>query len=221
VLAVGGAAIGATYTSLFRAEHLEVIGARRVDADEVLAAAGLGPRTNVLHLDRDLAVRGVLELPWVATARIDRELPGTLIVTIRERTPVATIDAGGATLLVTRDGAVLVGEAGGRLPAVRALSGAADPDAIAGAARALSAMPTRLVRHVAEVVLVPGGTLLVRMRSGLPVEWGSATEASEKAAALDAILGWIRDEDARVSAIDVSVPQAPRATPGTPPAATG
>jgi cell division protein FtsQ len=213
VIVLASGAVGASYSPIFRAEHLEVLGVKRVGPDEVLSAARLGPRTNVMHYDEDLVVARILALPWVAAARIDRELPDTLIVTIRERVPVATIELGAEQQLVTRDGAILPGASAVRLPGIRPLSGAPDERSVAGAAVALAAMPRSLVRQVGEVVLVPGGTLLVRLRSGIPVEWGSATEAREKAEALAAILAWIDDTGSRVSAIDVSVPQAPRATP--------
>jgi cell division protein FtsQ len=212
VLALAAAAYGATYAPIFRARHLVVVGAHRVGEEEVIRASGFTERTNVVHAELEEAERRVAALPWVLRARADRELPGTLVVTVWERVPIARLGSDDGRL-VSRDGRILDGTAAARLPTVAALVGEPAPDAVADAAAALAAMARPLYRSVAEVVVVPGGSLLIRLRSGLVVEWGSPDEHREKAQALSALLAWAKRSDRALESVDVSAPQAPRAVP--------
>lgn len=212
---IAGAGVASTYTPLFRARHLVVLGADRVSDDAILEAARFTERTNVIHVDLAAASAGVGALPWVREVTIDRELPDTLIVSVHERVPIATILLDGRSRLVSRDGAVLDGVPEGRLPELVPLATQPARAEVTGAAGALAAMPRSLVREVEEVVLVPGGSLLIRLRSGVVVDWGMASEAVEKAQSLAAVIEWTASSDRAIDKIDVTVPQAPRVSEGS------
>lgn len=61
----------------------------------------------ILLVDLPAARQAVEALPWVETARIERRLPGTLVVTLEERTPLALWQRQGAVSLIDADGVVL------------------------------------------------------------------------------------------------------------------
>lgn len=93
-------------SSYFAVRHIEVVGARYLAPEEVAQRLGLGADASVWHDMNRLADR-VRNLPGVVDAWVSRRLPGTLVVTVREREPVALADGPGGLVAVAEDGAPL------------------------------------------------------------------------------------------------------------------
>jgi cell division septal protein FtsQ len=74
----------------FRVRAVEVMGARQLSSRAVVAALRLGPGASLFDPSGALAER-VRALPGVLDARIERRLPGTLRVVLREAEPVAFV----------------------------------------------------------------------------------------------------------------------------------
>ncbi len=91
----------------FHVQTVQLEGARFLAPTTVVAALGADTTASVFDDPRTFQAK-VESLPLVATARVRRRLPGTLVVTIIERTPVA--------LIATPDGFRAVDSAGTRLP---------------------------------------------------------------------------------------------------------
>lgn len=91
----------------YRVGHIVVDGTSAVTPAEVRQAAGVTTADNLLFLDREAVAARVAQLPYVAAAEVQRELPNTLIITLDERTAVATLLAGRRGFLVDRAGYVL------------------------------------------------------------------------------------------------------------------
>ncbi len=91
----------------FHVQTVQLEGARYLTPTAVIAALGADTSASVFDDPRKFQAK-VESLPLVATARVRRRLPGTLVVTIVERTPVA--------LIATPDGFRGVDSAGTRLP---------------------------------------------------------------------------------------------------------
>jgi cell division protein FtsQ len=86
---------------------IQVSGRREVSQAELIGALSMTPGEPILAVDLRAAVDRLAELPWVKTARIERRLPGAIVVTLEERTAYAVwqhqdehqlIDAGGYPL---------------------------------------------------------------------------------------------------------------------------
>lgn len=91
----------------YRVQHIVVYGAEAVTPAEVREAAGVSTADSLLFLDRDAVADRVAQLPYVAAAEVQRELPNTLVITLDERTAAATLVAGRHTYLIDREGMVL------------------------------------------------------------------------------------------------------------------
>jgi cell division protein FtsQ len=91
----------------FHVQTVQLEGARFLAPTAVVAALGADTSASVLD-DPAKFVAKVESIPLVASARVRRRLPGTLVVTIVERTPVA--------LIATRNGFRGVDSSGNRLP---------------------------------------------------------------------------------------------------------
>jgi len=96
----------------FALEEVTLTGAERLPREEVLEAAGLTLGRNVFDVAPEEARARLSRHPWVATAEVQRKLPGTFEISIREHHSVAILsveaDVGGpaALLLVSEDGTV-------------------------------------------------------------------------------------------------------------------
>src|SRR5437867_3166016 len=73
----------ASYTALFHVREVRIDGAATLSRDEVLTLAGVGPGTNVFHLDTDAIAASLEADPWVASATVERHLPGTVVIGLR------------------------------------------------------------------------------------------------------------------------------------------
>jgi cell division protein FtsQ len=213
-LVVAAGLVGATYTSLFAADAIRVHGVHHLTKAEVLRLSGLERGVNVFHLDAAAIEARIERDPWVARATLSTELPGTVIVTIRERVPVAVVNDGTVERLVAGDGGLLGVGAPPNLPRIVAEQGATttDPAAVRAAAGAVAAMRPDVRRQIAFVRLLPEGDLALELRSGVPVVYGSAEDAAPKAQALAAMLRSVERTGERFTSIDVSVPTAPAGT---------
>jgi cell division protein FtsQ len=202
----------ASYTSLFRVRDVRVEGAATIPRERVLELAGIGPDTNVFHLDTGSAEAALITDPWISSAIVERHLPGTVVIRIQERSPMARAILGAATVVLAGDGVVLPGAPTAGLPDIRASIGELSDDARTSAARALSALDPILRGRVATVVAQPTGELVMNLAGGLRVRYGTAGEEAEKAASLRAVLSWAAGEGEAIRDVDVTVPEAPSAT---------
>jgi cell division protein FtsQ len=212
VVAIGLALWALTYTPVFRADHIRVLGADTVGAESVRRLAGLDTSTNVVHVDTDAAVSRLLADPWIASASIERDLPSTLVVRVVERRPVATIAAGDDAILAS-DGTVL--PATGQplaLPAMHAALGAPDEAQRVAAGSMLAALDPVVSQRVEQITVGQDGVVTMRLRDGVRVEAGVSGAEEAKAVALRAILRWATSGEHELATVDVSAPEAPSAT---------
>jgi cell division protein FtsQ len=209
---IGAGLVAATHTAIFSAEAIRVRGANHLTKGDVLRLSGLERGVNVFHLDPGSVADRIERDPWVARATVTKDLPSTLILTIRERFPVAVVNDGSVERLVGDDGGLLDVGAPSTLPRIVADDGAttSDPEAVSAAARAVSAMRPEIRRLIELIVLLPAGDLALELRSGIRVTYGdAAAESTSKAQALAAMLRYAERKGARFTSIDVSAPTAP------------
>lgn len=209
-------AVAATYTSLFGADEVRVDGVATLSADEVIALAGVGEGTNVVHLDTGAAEDALEQDPWIMRASVTRDLPTTIVVHVVERSPV--IAAGSEAL--AEDATVLPGAGTRRLPVLETVVGELGPDDLRAGAAAAGAMAPSLRGRVASILVEADDDLVLLLDDGVTVFYGAPGEDAEKAEALGALLAWAEGEGVGLASADISVPAAPTARPleGAPPA---
>ncbi|GLV49810.1 hypothetical protein TBS_03910 [Thermobispora bispora] len=179
--AVAGAAAWVVFFSpLLGVREIEVTGGSAALAERVRAAAGVPTGTPLAAVDLgevERRVRGVLE---VESARVARGWPGTLRISVVERTPIAVIPAGDRVLVVDRFGVVLGRVANApRLPVLRGGPDPGDP-AVRAALSVLHALPPGLAARVAEVRAPSAKSITLRLADGRTVLWGDARHAAQK-----------------------------------------
>ncbi|MDE7261349.1 MAG: FtsQ-type POTRA domain-containing protein [Oscillospiraceae bacterium] len=101
-------AVVAALTLFFKVEEIEVVGAVRYQAEDIISASGVEPGDNLILLNRyQVSQRIYTNLPYITDVRPKPKFPGTLVIEVTETRPVAAIEGGGAWWLVNSEGKVL------------------------------------------------------------------------------------------------------------------
>ena len=108
VAGVGTGGWAATGSPLLDLDRVVIQGAVHTAPDEARFASGLRTGEPLVDVDSEAARRAVEALPWVASATVRRQWPGTVRILLVEREVVAVIAAeGGGSALVDGSGRVL------------------------------------------------------------------------------------------------------------------
>lgn len=101
------AAIVAALTLFFRVDTVVITGNERYTQEEIISVAGIKTGDNLFLLNKyDLANNLQQKLPYIETVRINRKLPDTLLIEVRECT---------FTLAAVQDGSVWYLSPGGKI----------------------------------------------------------------------------------------------------------
>ncbi len=203
---------------------MQVLGARHTPLGEVLAVTGLAARPPLIDVETGADAAALERLPWVRTARVRRDWPDGVTVSIVERRPVAALPlAPGRYALADATGRVLA-TAPAQPPGVLEVLGAPVAPAL-GAGRPGSQLPAAdrpllevaaglppgLAGSVRSVEAQAGGDVALRLSAGPLVQLGPALQLDEQAVALSTLLAKVPLHG--IVTIDLRVPDAPVLTP--------
>lgn len=90
-----------TQSDYFQTQAIRVTGNVRLSAEMVTRQAHLAPGDNLLAVNLHLVHKRLLSHPWIAAARVSREIPETIVIDIKEHTPLAVVDLGRRFLINT------------------------------------------------------------------------------------------------------------------------
>ncbi|MFZ5894360.1 MAG: cell division protein FtsQ/DivIB [Myxococcota bacterium] len=88
----------------FSVKNLVVSGSTRFREGEVRELAGIGPGSNIFALDPKLVEARLLQNPWISQASVNRKLPSTLEVQLKQRDATAIAAIGERLYLVSKEG---------------------------------------------------------------------------------------------------------------------
>ena len=179
---------------LLSVRTVQVDGARALSAEQVAEVAGVDEGTPLVRVDTEAAAARVAQLPQVASVEVTRGWPGTVVVTLVERVPVAAVDVGGSRQLIDADG-VLFDTITGELPAGVVPMDVPEPGpedpATRAALGALTALPRDVRATVTGVLASTGDDVTLALSGDRTVRWGSAALTDRKAEVLTALLDQI------------------------------
>jgi cell division protein FtsQ len=215
VLGLAMGSFGITRSSLTDIDSITVTGWSRGEREEIIAASGLVRGAQLTDVDVGLAARRIeAEVPWVAAARVSRNWPSSVRITVVERRAVAQVKSDtGDWVLVDAGGRLLetqtFREAG--LEVIEGVAPGAEPGAVLadGAARGvavLAQMSPALLSRVSGLRLRGDDVELLLLPSGT-VAFGPAEQVRMKLLALETVIA--RVDQSCVDAIDVRVPRRP------------
>ncbi|MQP67119.1 FtsQ-type POTRA domain-containing protein [Niveispirillum sp. SYP-B3756] len=145
-----------------------VQGRKRTAKTDMLAALGVQRGSPILAFDPHAARLALEQIPWVAEARVERRLPDTIFIAIKERKPMALWQHDRQLRLVDADGVVLTDEDLSRWPNLPMLVGADAPARGPELLRRLAAEPT-IGERVEAAILVAGRRWDLKLKNGVDV----------------------------------------------------
>lgn len=201
-------------SSLFAIGTIQIQGQRYLSEEEVLRIAGVGERVNIFRLDTENIKKRLTQDLRIADAAVTRRLPGTVVITLRERQPAAFIatsygfaqlDGEGMVLAVARSirqmntplitghniGGSYVGEMVESPPVLAVL-------------HYLAALSEPAFSQMSEVHIDDAGQMTGYTVNAIRVKLGDAENMAEKAAKTSAIFADSQHVMDQIEYIDVS-----------------
>jgi cell division protein FtsQ len=177
------------FTPVMAARNIVVTGVGAVSQDDVVAAAAVKQGTPLLQIDTDAVAERVATIRRVASARVQREYPSTLRITIVERIPVVVKDFPDGPHMFDRDGVdFATGPPPPNLPYLDADNpGPSDPPTKA-ALEVMTALRPDVAGQVARVSAPSPAAVTLTLTDGREVVWGTTDRTEEKAEKLAALL---------------------------------
>ncbi|QRY50398.1 FtsQ-type POTRA domain-containing protein [Mycolicibacterium septicum] len=177
------------FTPVMSVRSVAVSGAAVVPQEQVLAAAAVAPDTPLLQVNTDAVAERVATIRRIATARVQREYPSTLRITVVERVPVVVKDYPDGPHLFDRDGVDFATEPPPpTLPYLDADNpGPTDP-ATKAALEVMLALPPDVVAQVGRIAAPSVASIALTLTDGRVVVWGTNDRTDEKALKLAALL---------------------------------
>jgi cell division protein FtsQ len=223
-LVVGGILLAvwiAFFSPLLAVREIALSGAKHTTAEDIARVVDLDSSHNLLLLRADEVESAVKKLPWVKSVSVDRKLPGTVKLTVTERSPAMAVALGEQRYLIDRRGRVLSPtESAEGLPVLAGLQ-ASLPDPgdrlrsaeLKGALQAFSAFPRKLQRDVVAVFAPTVERITFQLSDGIQVRFGAAEDTRSKIEVLEVLLARLRREGRGALYVDIRVPEAPAVSP--------
>ena len=171
------AALNGTAGLGLRIEEVLVEGRARTDGEEILTRLGLATGRPILAVDPSAARAQLEALPWVQSASVERQLPGTIYIRLTEREPLALWQENGVIRVIDRKGGVIPGVEPRRFAHLPLVVGS---DAPAHAAKLIAVMNSEpdLRQRVTAAVRVAGRRWNVQIEGRIDVRLPEADAAA-------------------------------------------
>ncbi|MBO0865823.1 MAG: cell division protein FtsQ/DivIB [Mycobacterium sp.] len=191
VLSVVAVALGLVlyFTPVMSARSIAVSGTGAVSRGEVLDTAKVRVGTPLLQINTERVADRVAAIRRVASARVQRQYPSTLRITIVERVPVVVKDFPDGPHLYDRDGVdFATAPPPSTLPYIDVDNpGPTDP-ATKAALEVLTALRPEVVAQVGRIAAPSMASITLTLTDGRTVIWGTTDRTGEKAEKLAALL---------------------------------
>jgi cell division protein FtsQ len=193
VALAGGVAWALLGSSLLVVRSVQTTGSARIPRAQVLAAAGIRLGTPLIRIDTNAIARRVERITQVQVARVTRSWPDSVVIWTMARTAMFAVRAGSGYDLVDPYGVVL-GQAAVRPRRLVPLETAVPAAALRGSGTVRSAgivvagLPRWLRGRLTLVKAAGPADVILLLRGGVTVVWGSASRGAAKAREVQVLL---------------------------------
>ncbi|MEI7933105.1 MAG: cell division protein FtsQ/DivIB, partial [Alphaproteobacteria bacterium] len=160
----------------FEMTSLQIAGASPFATDDIVAATGLKKHDPILGIDLHAVRAKVMQVGWVDSATVTRILPGTLVIRVVERTPVAVWQVGGQVGVIDAQGRVIREADPAEFSQLPLVVGAG-ANASDGSVFALIRARPRLAERLEALVRVDERRWDIRLKSGAIIQLPATNEA--------------------------------------------
>jgi cell division protein FtsQ len=177
------------FTPIMAARNVVITGLGAVTQEEVVAAAAVKEGTPLLQVNTDDVAERVATIRRVGTARVQREYPSTLRITVVERVPIVVKDYPDGPHLFDRDGVdFATAPPPPNLPYLDADNPGPNDPSTRAALEVMTALRPEVAGQVARVSAPSVAAVTLTLVDGREVIWGTTERTEEKAQKLAALL---------------------------------
>ena len=177
------------FTPIMSVRDIVVMGLEAIPQDEVLGAVAVVPGTPLLQVDTDAVAERVATIRRVASARVQREYPSSLRITVVERVPVVVKDYPDGPHLFDRDGVdFATAPPPPNLPYLETATPGPNDPATEAALQVMLALPPEVAAQVGRIAAPSVASITLTLVDGRVVVWGTTDRTDEKALKLAALL---------------------------------
>lgn len=189
VLAAVGCGVVLYFTPVMSARSIVVVGVDEPTRAEVLDVAQVRVGTPLLQIDTTGVATRVAAIRRVASARVQRQYPSTLLITVVERVAVVVKDFPDGPHLYDRDGVdFATAPPPPSLPYLDVAAPGPDDPTTRAALAVLTALRPEVAGLVARVAAPSVASITLTLTDGREVVWGTTDRTAEKAEVLAALL---------------------------------
>lgn len=177
------------FTPIMSARSIVVTGVGAVTQEEVVGAAGVAPGTPLLQVDTDAVAERVAGIRRIASARVQRQYPSTLRITVVERVPVVVKDYPDGVHLFDRDGVdFATAPPPPGIPYLDTETPGPNDPATKAALQVMTSLRPEVAGQVGRVSAPSFAAITLTLVDGRTVVWGTTDRTEEKALKLAALL---------------------------------
>lgn len=177
------------FTPVMAVRSTVVTGLGAVTQDEIAAAAAVAPGTPLLQVDTDSVAERVAAIRRIASARVQRQYPSTLRITVVERVPVVVKDYPDGPHLFDRDGVdFAIGPPPPGVPYIDTDNPGPNDEPTKAALQVMTSLRPEVAAQVARIAAPSVAAITLQLIDGREVVWGTTDRTEEKALKLGALL---------------------------------
>ncbi|KUI37814.1 cell division protein FtsQ [Mycobacterium sp. IS-1590] len=177
------------FTPVMAVRNTVVTGVGAVTQEEIVAAAAVAPGTPLLQVNTDSVAERVAAIRRIASARVQRQYPSTLRITVVERVPVVVKDYPDGPHLFDRDGVdFAIGPPPPGVPYLDTENPGPNDEPTKAALQVMTSLRPEVAAQVARVAAPSVAAITLQLIDGREVVWGTTDRTEEKALKLGALL---------------------------------
>lgn len=177
------------FTPIMSVRSTVITGLGAVTQEEVAQAAAVQPGTPLLQVNTDTVAERVATIRRIASARVQREYPSTLRITVVERIPLVVKDYPDGPHLFDRDGVdFATAPPPPGLPYLDAEAPGPTDEPTKAALQVLTALSPEVAGQVSRIAAPSVAAITLTLNDGREVIWGTTDRTDDKAMTLGALL---------------------------------
>jgi len=210
-LVLGGLVAYVVFSPALALRTISVQGNALVSTAEIEAALEPLTGTPLTRISREQVADLLADQAPIEDVGIAAEPPSTLVVTVKERVPVAVLQTGSEFVLIDSEGRQLehVGRRGdAKLPLIDGGAEAVNSEVFSSITAVLAELPVSILSRLNSASASSVDSIQLSLSGEQKIFWGSAERSAEKAKVLEAMLS-LPATDPPVREFDVSTPDRP------------
>lgn len=197
--------VAATWWSLYQSkwfvvQEVKVSGNSRLAGEKITEVAAVPIGNSLMSIDTNGVSEQLMTLPEIKEVTVERGWPHSILIVVKERTPIAVAATSSGYNLIDSEG-LNAGKVSSPLAGLLVISAQPDSPAMTNAIQALAAIPAKW--KITSLSAPTQDSVTAKLKNGVVVTFGSGERALDKVEVAQALM------EKGYKVIDVSAPDAP------------